>query len=321
MNLQSFRKIGTASIFAAISLFASHTVAQQPMTVSGDIKSRDMRVAERNNLYCAGYVTSSSIDTSQRIVGGWNEQDGWFYSQFNYVYLNGVNGAKPGDMFSVVRPRGQVKTKWTNKDRLGMYVQEVGSVEVVRVKGDHVVARVHTSCDNFLLGDLVRPMETRVAPMFVNRPALDLFADPSGKAMGRLFMARDNMEVLSRENIVYVDLGSEDNVSVGDYLTVFRPLGKGNPFENDEDESVAARQAGYQSYEYRGGRFSNQAARKSGENARGRVVTTEKAKEGRPDIRKVVGELIVLNVKERTATAMIVRNAQEIHTGDWVEVQ
>lgn len=321
MNLQSFRKIGTASIFAAMSLFAAHTFAQQPMTVTGDIKSRDMRVAERNNLYCAGYVTSSAIDTSQRIVGGWNEQDGWFYSQFNYVYLNGVSGAKPGDMFSVVRPRGQVKTKWTRKDKLGMYVQEVGSVEVVRTKGDHVVARVHTSCDNFLLGDLVRPMETRVAPMFENRPALDLFADPSGKAMGRLFMARDNMEVLSRENIVYVDLGSEDNVSVGDYLTVFRPLGKGNPFENDEDESVAARQAGYQSYEYRGGRFSNQAARKSGENATGRVVTTEKAKEGRPDIRKVVGELIILNVKERTATAMIVRNAQEIHTGDWVEVQ
>ena len=50
-------------------------------------------------------------------------------------------------------------------------------------------------------------------------------------------------------------------------------------------------------------------------------MTTEKAKEGRPAIRKVVGELVVLNVKEKTATAMIVRNAQEIHTGDWVEVQ
>ena len=177
------------------------------------------------------------------------------------------------------------------------------------------------SCDNFLLGDLVRPMETRVVPMFTQRPALDLFADPSGKPMGRLFMARDNMEVISRENVVYVDLGAEDNVRVGDFLTVFRPLGKGNPFENDEDESVSARDSGYQSFEYRGGRFSNQSARKSGENARGRVVTTEKAKEDRPFIRKIVGEMVVVNVKEKTATAVIVRNAQEIHTGDYVEVQ
>ena len=41
----------------------------------------------------------------------------------------------------------------------------------------------------------------------------------------------------------------------------------------------------------------------------------------RGKIRKVVGELMIINVKERTATAVITRTAQEIHTGDWVEVQ
>ena len=323
MNLQSFRKMGVASFFAASCLFSSNAVAQQqPLTVTGPT-TRPMRVAERNNVYCAGYVTSSPIDTSTSIVGGYNEQDGSIYSQFNYVYVNlgSASGAKVGDILSVVRQRGQVKTKWTKKDRLGMYVQEVGSLEVVRLKGDHAVARVHTSCDNFLLGDLVRPMEDRVAPMFQDRPAMDLFADYSGKATGRLFMARDNQEVLTRDNVVYVDLGAEDNVRVGDYMTVFRPLGKGNPFENDEKDSVAAHVSDFGSFEYKGGGFSSQAGHKSGENARGKVVNQERAKDGRPEIRKVVGELVVLNVKERTATAMIVRNAQEIHTGDWVEVQ
>lgn len=279
-----------------------------------------MRIAEGNNVHCAGYVTSSSIDTSSRIVGGYNEQDGWLYAQGQFVYLN-VSGAQVGSRFAVVRPRGQVNTKWTSKGDLGMYVQEVGSVEVVRVKSDHVVAKVHRSCDNFLLGDLVRPIEAREVPMFTQRPALDLFADASGKAKGRLFMARDNLEVLGRDQIAYVDLGADDNVRVGDYLTVFRPLGKGNLRGNSKSESVEARINDFGSLEYAGGEFSNQTARKSGDNARGRVVTTKKAKEGRPDIRKVVGELVVLNVKEKTATVMVVRNAQEIHTGDWVEVQ
>lgn len=319
MSFQTLRKISAASVFAAVCVFGSTAAAQQPSRVGGDTGQRPMRVAEGNNVHCAGYVTSSSIDTSNKIVGGYNEQDGWFYSQFQYVYLN-LSGAQVGDRFAVVRPRGQVQTKWTKKGSLGMYVQEVGSVEVVRVKSDHVVAKVHRSCDNFLLGDLIRPMENRVAPMWKERPALDLFGDPSGKATGRLFMSRDTQEALSRENIVYVDLGAEDNVQVGDYMTVFRPLGKGNPFENNQSESVKAR-SDYGSFEYKGGSFSNQTARKSGENARGKVVTTPKAKDGRPMIRKVVGELIVLNVKERTATAMVVRNAQEIHTGDWVEVQ
>ena len=45
------------------------------------------------------------------------------------------------------------------------------------------------------------------------------------------------------------------------------------------------------------------------------------AKAGRPDLRKVVGEAVVLSVKEKTATIVITRTGQEIHPGDWVEIQ
>jgi hypothetical protein len=37
--------------------------------------------------------------------------------------------------------------------------------------------------------------------------------------------------------------------------------------------------------------------------------------------RKVVGELVVIDVQTRTATAIITRIAGEVHTGDWVEIQ
>ncbi|MEO6654698.1 MAG: hypothetical protein ABIO36_01305, partial [Pyrinomonadaceae bacterium] len=66
----------------------------------------------------------------------------------------------------------------------------------------------------------------------------------------------------------------------------------------------------------------NQSGRKSGDKAEGQEVTTSRAKKGRPsDLRKVVGEAVVLNVKEKTATIVITRTGQEIHTGDWVEIQ
>lgn len=283
-----------------------------------------MRVAERNNLYCAGYVQRAPIDTSRRIVGAVDESDKFMYSENNFVYINAgaSKGVQVGDMLSVVRPRGQVKTRWTRKDGLGFYAQEIGALEVVRVKPEVSVARIKTSCDSLLLGDLVQPLQTRIAPEYSQRPALDLFADPSGKSVGRLFMARDNVEAITRDFIVYIDLGAEDNVQVGDYLTVFRrSLRDGNPFSGDWGESASARDEGFQSFEYRGGRFSNQTGRKKGDTAKGKVVTTEGAKDGRKRVRKVVGEMVILNVKERTATALITRTAQEIHTGDWVEVQ
>ena len=320
MNRNQTLKFTLTAAFCGLTAFASVSIAQTLVIAA---PSKPMTVASRNNLYCAGYVQTASIDTSNKLVGGLEEQEQNNYAQGDYVYLNmgSSKGVQVGDTMAVVRPRGRVESRWTRKDELGFLVQEVGAVEIVRVKSDVSVARVKTSCDSFLLGDLVQPMPQRNSPMYQSRGPLDLFADPSGKAMGRLFMARDAAESLTRDQIVYIDLGAEDNVQVGDYLTVFRPLGKGNLMKGDEKETLSARDEGFQSNVYRGGKFSNQAPRKSGDQARGRVVTTEDAKEGRPAIRKVVGEIVILNVKEKTATAVITRTAQEIHTGDWVEVQ
>jgi len=225
--------------------------------------TKNLPVAGANNLYCAGYVQNAKVDTSRKIVGAENEQEQNVYSQGNNVYISlGENrNVQVGDMFSVIRPRGQVNTRWTKKDDLGFYVQEVGALEVVRVKNEVAVAKVTTSCDNLLLGDLIQPIPSRTSPMYMQRPALDVFADPTGKAKGRIFMARDAQELLGREQIVYIDLGAEDNVSIGDYLTVYRPLGKGTLFINDEDETIQARDEGFQSDEFRGGKFSHQAAR------------------------------------------------------------
>ncbi len=309
-----------------LTAVASFVIAQRseptPVKVIAG-QARPAPVAVRNNLYCAGYVQSSPIDTSNQIIGGLEEQDQFVYAQGDVVYLSmgAGKGISVGDTFAVVRPRGKVNTRWTRKSDLGFLVQEVGVVEVIRVKSDHSVARIKASCSSFLLGDLVAPVPVRTSPIHEVRGPLDQFTDPSGKATGRLFLARDGQEMLSRDQIVYIDLGADDNVQVGDHVTVFRPVGKGNVLFGDKNESVSARDEGYQSDVYRGGKFSSQAPRKSGDQAGGGIVTTEDAKRGRPALRKVVGELVVLNVKEKTATAVITRTAQEIHTGDWVEIQ
>jgi hypothetical protein len=316
------------SSFAAALLCGASAVSGQVQKVTGesqkDFQARPMTVAERNNLYCAGYVQTAPINPSMEIVGGHEEQDQHIYAQNNVVYINaGSNkGMKEGDVLSVFRPRGKVSSKFSKKGNLGFYVQEVGAVEVFRVNAETSIAKIKTSCDNFLLGDLVQPWEKRTSPMFQQRPPMDRYAEPSGKATGRLFMARDGQEMVAKDQIVYVDLGAEDNVQAGDILTVFRPLGKGNLFIPDDRATVAASESGFQSDTYKGSIFSNQAPRRTGDQAGGRTESQGDAKSLRAKgLRKVVGELVVLNVKERTATAVVVRTGQEIHTGDYVEVQ
>lgn len=327
MKIQNIFRRGVAAASASfLVLFIAMTGgAQNPVdTVSAPERvERQMPVALGNNLYCAGFVQTSPMDVSSSLIGAVEEQEQFLYSTLNVVYVSGGSnkGYKVGDELSVVRPRGRVETRWSSKRNLGFYVQELGRVELIRVRSDYSIAQIKNSCDAFLLGDLLQPVQQRSSPMHTVRPAMDVYAEPTGKAVGRLFMARDNMEMLSRENIVYIDLGAEDNVKVGDYLTIFRPLGKGHILLSNEREAVGATSYGYESEVFKGGRFSNQATRKSGNAAEGGVVSVKSAKAGRPNLRKVVGEMVILNVKERTATAMITRTAGEVVTGDWVEVQ
>ncbi len=326
----NFQKIFLARIIflSVIALVFSCTVFAQDAPVSPltpvEKPKRTQAVAGQNSLYCAGFIQTNAINTANKIIGGQDEADKFTYAQNDFLYINMGNdkGVNIGDTFAVVRPRGEVKSKWSKKDDLGFYVQEVGAVEVVDVKREVSVVRVKTSCGTLLLGDLVQLVPIRSSPLVEQRAALDRFGDPSGKATGRILMARDGHEMITRDQIAYVDLGADENVQVGDRLTVFRPLKEGNLFNNPDRESVSSRDYGFESEVYKGGRFSNQSTRKSGEKADGQEVRTKDVRNERPKyLRKVVGEAVVLNVKEKTATIVITRTGQEIHTGDWVEIQ
>ena len=193
MSFQKFyTKFGMLLAFSII--FTATVFAQNPRPAATPtlIVNRDkpeMPVATGNNLYCAGYVQSVPIDTKYQIVGAVNEKDQNIYAQGDsmYVSISAKSGVKVGDMFAVVRPRGKVETRWTNKKNLGFYVQEVGAVEIIAVKRDVSVARVKTSCDSLLLGDLLQPIPDRVSPISKERPALDLFAYSACKDYGQNF--------------------------------------------------------------------------------------------------------------------------------------
>lgn len=292
----------------------------------GVAEAQDSRQLVRGkNLVCAGYIQVAPVTPAAEVVGGEEEQEQNTYSNGDFIYVNsGTNkGVKVGDRFSFVRPRGKMTSRFTSKGVLGKYIQELGEGRVVNVKDEVAVVKIDNACEMILLGDYVVPMVEKFSPLKREEPAFNRFANANGKTTGRIVFARDNYEMVSREQIVYLDLGIEDGVKVGDYLTVYRPLGKGGVTGFKDNEIVAEKDSSFQSEVFRGGEYSNQSPRRKGQNAQGvSIVTGPNAKSRRPNnLRKIVGELVILNVKEKTATAIITRTAQEIHTGDFVEMQ
>ncbi len=296
--------------------------AQQPRPVAG-----------RASLYCAGFVQYHRLPDMPEIVGAEEEQEQRKFADGDVVYLNAGSqqGIKEGQKFQIIRPRGDVKGVHKQKfGYLGTYVQDVGQLQVFKVRENTSAAQITFSCDMILLGDLLSPVPDRESPLQRADGNIDRYADPSGKQTGRLMMARDNREMVTRNDIVYIDLGSEDAVKSGDYLTIYRPLGTGNITRVDMEEIARNRATGFQSDRFRGGGISNQASRAKDSTAfvdadgryRYRPITTREVKRNRPLMpRKIVGEMVILYVGTRTATAIITRVVAEVHTGDWVEIQ
>ncbi len=291
------------------------------------------RVAGETALFCAGYIRYQRFGYTPEIVGAEEEQEQRTFANSDIVYLNAGSrqGIKEGQTYQIIRPRGDVKGVHRQKvGFLGTYVQDIGQLEVFKVREETSAAKITFACDQALLGDLIVDLPVRESPMQRPEGNLDRFADPTGKQVGRLMMAKDSREMVTRHDIVYIDLGGEDNVKAGDYLTIYRPLGTGNITRVDNEELARNRATGFQSDRYRGGGISSEGSRAKDEtavvNAKGRYryrpITTREVKNARPDMpRKIIGEMVILEVQTRTATAIITRVVSEVHTGDWVEIQ
>jgi len=318
---------------ALLPASALATKAQERAQLVIPSTNQQQRIADRSHLYCAGYIRHQKLPHMPEIVGAVEEQEQRRYADGDVVYINegSQQGIREGQIFQIIRPRGDVKGVHKKKvGFLGTYIQEVGQLQVFKVRENTSAAQITFTCDTALLGDLLAPVPVRESP--VQRPDanLDVFADPSGKQTGVLMMAKDSREMVTRNDIVYIDLGSEDQVKPGDYLTVYRPLGTGNITRINQEEMGRNRATGFQSDRFRGGGIGNQANRAKDEtafvNAEGRYryrpITSREIKRHRPLMpRKIVGEIVVIDVQLRTATAIITRVAAEVHTGDLVEIQ
>jgi hypothetical protein len=282
--------------------------------------------ARESETACAGFIEQTPPRDRFEIVGAEEESLNRMFAEGDYVFVNAgaQQGAQVGQEFSVVRPRGRFRSKFSSKrGPLGVFTQEVGRVRVVRVRDNVSVALVVASCDNLLMGDLLRRVPQRSTPAFRAEADLDRFALPTGKQAGRIVLARDNRETVSLDQVVFIDLGAEDNVKAGDYLTVFRPVDKGMIVKQGDEIGANARR-GFESDLRKGGGFSNQSKRvKDVDGSKyGDTEKTPELRKRRPAVpRRVLGELVILNVEGRTATAVVTRVAEEIHTGDHVEVQ
>lgn len=281
-------------------------------------------VVRRADLVCAGFISKEKLRTQFRIVGGEKEDENFFFATTNIVYLDfgRKHGASVGDNLYVIRPKGDYENPFTGKD-VGYFHEELGIVRILTVQEKTSIAEIVMSCDGMQMGDIVRPFDQYVAPPPREFVPLNRYDLPSGKLSGQIILARAHRDYLSERDVVYVDIGDERGVKLGQYYTVYRKVGDSEgpageiPYlkrdvAHPKGDSMSKRRTGFADDRYRGGDFSNQAP----------YTPRQDILDERPKLpRKVVGEVIIIRVEGRSATGVITRVTQEVNVGDYVELQ
>jgi len=256
-----------------------------------------------NDMYCSGFITTEKVPENRFVAGGWFSPEQTHYAgPTDRVYIYGAADLKPGDKLHILRhvkdPNHYERFKGEKSAirQVGEVYFERGYVRVLEVQKNVAITVPELSCSDIVPGDLAIPLVEREVPVF-RSVKLDRFAVPNGKATGRIVMTNDFDSYVGTPQKVYLNIGSDKGLKVGDYLRATRTY----------------------EYAYRDSEFGLSAKAAEVEETQKKAPKFPKNKLS--DLpRKSVADMIVLTVHPRSATAMIMTAYEEVRVGDGVEL-
>lgn len=253
------------------------------------------------DMYCSGFITTEKVPEARYVAAGWNSPDQTRFAGFaDIIYIHGRD-MKEGERYSIVRHAKDPNDyesysgqKSSIRDAGETYF-EMGYVKVIDVQKNTAVAVPELNCGEFVPGDLAIPFVERAAPPF-RVVTMDRFAPPNGKTVGRIIMAKEFDTLVGSKYVVYLNLGADKGIKVGDYFRATRTYAYSY---NDRDGGLS-RMASY----------DEDTQKNPPKLPLGDVSSLP---------RRTLGDLIVLQVHKKSSTAMILTAYEDIHVGDHVE--
>ncbi|MFI5105261.1 MAG: hypothetical protein ACHP79_10090, partial [Terriglobales bacterium] len=255
-----------------------------------------------SDMYCSGYITTEKVPDKLFVAAGHNSPDqSRFAGASDVIFIHG-QGMKEGDRFQIIR-----HVKDTNHYEIyqgqrsavrnaGEPYFEMAIVRVTDVQKDTAIASFELSCADVMPGDIAVPLVERETPPF-RRVSLDRYTPPSGKPQGRIIMAKEFDSFLGSKYKAYLNIGADKGLKPGDYLRATRTY----------------------SYTYRD--FEAGLSLKASEYEDTQVHAQKLPKSDVSSLpRRTLGDMIVLQVHPKSATAMVLTALEDIHVGDGVEL-
>jgi hypothetical protein len=264
------------------------------------------------DLYCAGFIGKGLESKSKFVAGGLESPFSTQFTSGEAIFLHG-KGYELGQEYTIVRElrdpnryelyRGQ----WMAVKAAGQPFAELARVKIVDTRNKMAIAHVEFSCEPVLPGDYAIPFVDKSRVEFHAPMRFDRFAPANGQVNGRIVMGKDFDSELGTGGKVYLNIGANQGLKVGDYLKAERSY---EATAQDPVESLSF----------------NAVNLEPTQKANPSVDPKLFGKTKGPEIhvaempRRAVGEIVILGTTPTTATGMVVFALEPVHVGDRVEV-
>ena len=264
------------------------------------------------DIYCAGFITKNRIPDANYVNGGLETPTSTKFEIGELVYLAG-SGYQAGQLYSIVREIRDVNEYEIYPGQrkilgaVGHPYGEIGRVRIVDTRSHSAIAQVEFSCDPINPGDVAMPFVEKPPVSFHVPGHFDRFAPANGKLTGRIVLGKDFDGFLGTGMKLYMNMGSNQGVKVGDYFRVVRSY---TATLKDPVDSLSFKAQTSEDTQARPPSFEAD-----------RFTKTKGPNIHVADLpRRAVGEVVVLNVTPTASSGMVVFALEDVHAGDTVEL-
>jgi hypothetical protein len=264
------------------------------------------------DVYCAGFISKRTLPDANFISGGLETPTTTKFAKGDLVYLKG-SGYSAGAEFEIVRALRDVNEYeiFPGQKKLlkatGQPYEEVGRVRIIDTRSHTSIGQIEYSCDGINPGDTAIPFTEKATFNFRGPIKFDRFLPPSNKVSGRIVMGKDFDSELGTGQKVYLNVGGNQGVKVGDY---FRAVRSYDADLKDPVDSLSFKAALAEDSQLKTPSVDPNLFTKSN----GPVIHV------RDLPRRSVGEILILSVTPTTATGMIIFALEDVYAGDGVEL-
>ena len=264
------------------------------------------------DVYCAGFISKRTLPDANFISGGLETPTTTKFAKGDLVFLQG-SGYSAGAEFEIVRALRDVNEYeiYPGQKKLlkatGQPYEEVGRVRIIDTRSHTSIGQIEYSCDGINPGDTAIPFTEKATFNFRGPIKFDRFLPPSNKASGRIVMGKDFDSELGTGQKVYINVGGNQGVKVGDY---FRAVRSYDADLKDPVDSLSFKAALAEDSQLKTPSVDPNLFTKSN----GPVIHV------RDLPRRSVGEILIIETTPTTSTGMIVFAMEDLHLGDGVEM-